>query len=92
MSERTLPVLTHPEFPQVLKEALGSACMIWPPSPLESTDEQRKEQNAALLVSLWNLGRTLSCSLCGMKDGQPGRIHIVNYEPVCLPCAEELFG
>ena len=84
MSQSTLPVLTHSSFPQVFTQALEHAFL--------PADEARKEQNAATLIALWNAGQVLSCSLCGMKDGQPGRIHVVNHEPFCLPCAEELFG
>lgn len=89
MSEGTLPVLTHPSFPQVFKEAIEHVYAI--PDSIR-TDEQRKEHNAATLVALWNLGAVLRCSLCGMADGKPGEVHVVGHEPLCLPCAEELFG
>ncbi len=91
MASRTLPVLTHSQFPQVFAQALNQAVdRALFPDP--RTDDQRKEQNAAVLVALWNLGATLSCSLCGMKNGQPGEVHVVGHEQLCLPCAEELFG
>jgi hypothetical protein len=83
MSQTTLPVLTHPEFPQVLTKAIEHA--------FQTPDEARKEHNAALLIALWNAGRVLTCSLCGMQDGKPGRVHVIAHENLCLPCARELF-
>jgi len=85
MSQGTLPVLSHPDLPQVLTKALDNAFGL--------SDDQRKEANAAMLNSLWNLGESLvmRCELCGMADGQPGKVHVFSAEKLCLPCARELY-